>query len=95
MANPNVGRPQFQPKAPEKGSFPLDHDGDCKKIVLKYLKCLHANELDSSGCRIIARDYLQCRMDNNLMAQESMEDLGFADVKGNKEIKENKEIKKS
>lgn len=65
------------PKAPEKGSFPLDHDGECKNLVSKYLKCLHEKELDSSECRDIAKDYLVCRMDNNLMARESLEDLGF------------------
>lgn len=64
-----------------EGSFPLDHDGDCRKIVQKYLKCLHAKQLDTSECRNIAKEYLQCRMDNNLMAKESMEDLGFAEDK--------------
>ena len=29
------------------------------------------------SCRYIAKDYLQCRMDHNLMAQETMTNLGF------------------
>ena len=81
MAMPGIGKRVFIPKPPEKGSFPLDHDGDCRKLVAQYLKCLHEKELDSSECRNVAKDYLQCRMDNNLMAKEDMEDLGFFDEK--------------
>lgn len=81
MTTPGIGKRVFVPRPPEKGSFPLDHDGDCRKLVSKYLKCLHEKQLDSSECRDVAKDYLQCRMDNNLMAKESMEDLGFSETK--------------
>ena len=81
MATPGIGKRMFVPKPPEKGSFPLDHDGDCRKLVSKNLKCLHEEDLNASECRDVARDYLQCRMDNNLMAKENMEDLGFTEAK--------------
>ena len=28
------------PLAPEKGVFPLDHFGECKRVMRKYLRCL-------------------------------------------------------
>jgi hypothetical protein len=31
------------------------------------------------SCRYIAKEYLQCRMSHNLMAQEEMSNLGFTD----------------
>ena len=43
-----------------------------------YLKCLKrvggANEQE---CRMIAKAYLECRMERQLMARDSMENLGF------------------
>ena len=77
MASPSIRNKLFIPKAPEKGSFPLDHDGECKDIISKYLRCLKGTELDSSQCRTIAKEYLTCRMDNNLMAKEDFKNLGF------------------
>ncbi|XP_028968114.1 uncharacterized protein LOC100903233 [Galendromus occidentalis] len=71
----------FTPKAPEKGSFPLDHDGDCKKGVLKYLLCLQENASDSTPCKDLAKEYLRCRMENELMAKEEWSRLGFSDDK--------------
>lgn len=64
---------------PEKGSFPLDHEGACKKYMLKYMNCLTENKDNNSACREFSRDYLACRMENGLMAQESWEKLGFKD----------------
>ena len=31
------------------------------------------------SCRYIAKDYLQCRMEHHLMAEETMDRLGFTD----------------
>ena len=73
---------------PERGSFPLDHDAECKHLISSYLRCLKKPRpsLDSGKiqagtndeeCRLIAKDYLQCRMDNNLMAKDEMKNLGL------------------
>jgi hypothetical protein len=68
-------RLQFIP--PEKGSFPLDHEGHCKKFMLKYFNCLRENRDDNSQCREESKSYLNCRMENGLMAKESWEKLGY------------------
>ncbi|XP_067144016.1 cytochrome c oxidase assembly protein COX19-like [Centruroides vittatus] len=73
------GQKTFKPVPPEKGSFPLDHEGECKKPMLEYLLCLHQNDGDNSMCRLIAKEYLQCRMDKDLMKKEEWSKLGFND----------------
>lgn len=67
----------FKPVPPEKGSFPLDHEGVCKTLMTKYMKCLAVNGNNNAGCRTEAQEYLGCRMDNNLMAKEEWSKLGF------------------
>lgn len=74
MAYP-AGR--FTPVPPDKGSFPLDHDNVCKTQMMSYMKCLHANTDDSTVCRSEAKEYLQCRMENDLMAKEEWKSLGY------------------
>lgn len=49
--------------APDRGSFPLDHEGECKSVMSDYMKCLKANKHDSGECRALSRKYLECRMD--------------------------------
>ena len=71
------GQKVFTPTAPDKGSFPLDHEGSCKKLMLKYMQCLRINLDDNSACRQESKAYLQCRMDHNLMAKEDFSKLGF------------------
>ncbi|XP_074648901.1 cytochrome c oxidase assembly protein COX19-like [Tubulanus polymorphus] len=68
---------RFQTKPPDKGSFPLDHDGECKLFMMKYMRCLRENEMQNSSCREQSKDYLQCRMDRNLMKKEDFSKLGF------------------
>lgn len=70
----------FKPTPPEKGSFPLDHEGLCRKLMVKYMLCLRDHQEDNSACREEARSYLGCRMDNNLMAKEDFKKLGFDDL---------------
>jgi cytochrome c oxidase assembly protein subunit 19 len=67
-------------KPPEKGSFPLDHEAECKQFMVSYMRCLRENAHKNTECRLLARDYLQCRMDKNLMAKEDWGKLGFNDV---------------
>lgn len=77
MSGMTFGQKTFTPTAPEKGSFPLDHEGSCKRSMLVYMNCLRENRDDNSKCREQSKNYLQCRMDNNLMAKEEMTKLGF------------------
>lgn len=39
------------PKPPLKGSFPLDHDGDCKSLMQQYMDCLKV----TVGCLSMVR----------------------------------------
>lgn len=79
MSSMTFGQKIFVPTAPDKGSFPLDHDGLCKKFMISYMKCLHTNRNDNAACRVEAQDYLGCRMENNLMAKEDWSKLGFSE----------------
>ena len=45
------GVKQFKPTAPDKGSFPLDYEGECKVAYLKYIVCLSENAHKNSECR--------------------------------------------
>ena len=64
---------------PDKGSFPLDHFGECKALMKTFMSCLKENEYNQRKCRVESREYLQCRMDNDLMVSEDLDDLGFND----------------
>jgi len=68
----------FTPTPPEKGSFPLDHEGVCKKLMIKYMSCLRHNDNENTKCREESREYLDCRMKHNLMAKEDWTKLGFS-----------------
>ncbi|KAJ3607924.1 hypothetical protein NHX12_024975 [Muraenolepis orangiensis] len=76
----NFGAKTFKPRAPDKGAFPLDHLGECKGFKDAFMKCLSDSKFDNSKCRLQSKDYLQCRMDNQLMTKEPMEKLGFKDL---------------
>lgn len=75
------GQKTFKPTPPDKGSFPLDHEGLCKKLMIKYMQCLRINDNQNSACREESQNYLGCRMDNNLMAKEDWAKLGFNEEK--------------
>ncbi|XP_046569703.1 cytochrome c oxidase assembly protein COX19-like isoform X2 [Haliotis rubra] len=51
--------------------------GECKDFMFKYMQCLRINKHSNSQCRDESKDYLQCRMDRNLMTKESWEKLGY------------------
>ncbi|KEY71620.1 hypothetical protein S7711_08088, partial [Stachybotrys chartarum IBT 7711] len=69
-----------KPNPPQRGSFPLDHDGECKTAMTEYLACMKkargANGTEE--CRNLAKAYLSCRMDRNLMARDEFKNLGFS-----------------
>lgn len=92
MSSMTFGQKLFTPSPPDKGSFPLDHEGQCKRFMLKYMLCLSNNNNDNGTCREEAKDYLGCRMDNQLMAREEWSNLGFNEetVKVNNKEEENK-----
>ncbi|KAI8977623.1 hypothetical protein BDF20DRAFT_913938 [Mycotypha africana] len=71
-------------KPPLKGSFPLDHDGECKTFMKDYVKCLRENKNNNGLCRQFSEAYLKCRMENGLMDEEDTRNLGFADLHGEK-----------
>ncbi|PKI82959.1 Cox19p [Malassezia vespertilionis] len=85
----SFGRPasftNFQVLPPERGSFPLDHFGDCTTQMRAYMACLKENKNNNGACRHLSKAYLKCRMDNQLMEVESMENLGFGDLEPPKE----------
>ncbi|KAK3091834.1 hypothetical protein FSP39_023006 [Pinctada imbricata] len=74
--------PRQNVSGPDKGSFPLDHEGLCKLEMRKYMKCLYEGGRDHMKCRTEARGYFQCRMDNKLMDKEEWSKLGFHDQVG-------------
>ncbi|PVD38844.1 hypothetical protein C0Q70_01468 [Pomacea canaliculata] len=67
-------------KPPEKGSFPLDHDGECREFMKKYMKCLRENRQENTMCREQSMAYLNCRMEKNLMLREDWKKLGYSDL---------------
>ena len=77
MATPSGSRLQLKP--PERGIFPLDHDGECKPLVELFLNCLKDNKNDHFYCRESSKAYLKCRMDKNLMKSEDLSNLGLGE----------------
>ncbi|KAH9065936.1 hypothetical protein EDB87DRAFT_908275 [Lactarius vividus] len=85
----SFGRPPsistgFQVTPPNRGSFPLDHYGECKEFMTQYLECLKSNSNASSQCRHLNREYLNCRMQNGLMEKDEWKNLGLANLKSDK-----------
>ncbi|KAI9246461.1 hypothetical protein BDA99DRAFT_447309 [Phascolomyces articulosus] len=89
----SYGRPPnieaFSGSPPLFGSFPLDHEGECKDFMKEYVKCLKQHKNNNGECRHLSRAYLQCRMDKGLMDKNDMNNLGFADLKDNNNKKQN------
>uniref|UniRef100_T1IHP2 SNRNP25 ubiquitin-like domain-containing protein n=1 Tax=Strigamia maritima TaxID=126957 RepID=T1IHP2_STRMM len=85
MSSMTFGQKNFTPKAPDKGSFPLDHAGECKKFMVKYMHCLQDKDNINTDCRTQAKDYLECRMEKQLMAKEDWKKLETG-AKGRKQL---------
>lgn len=64
---------------PLKGSFPLDHDSECRSEMFEYMKCINEKKGLNEKCRQFAKAYLGCRMDKGLMERDEWERLGFKD----------------
>ncbi|KAM5229221.1 cytochrome c oxidase assembly protein COX19 [Ctenodactylus gundi] len=76
----NFGTKSFQPRPPDKGSFPLDHFGECKTFKEKFMKCLRDSNFENAACRSESKAYLECRMERQLMARQPLGKLGFRDL---------------
>ncbi|KAI9782720.1 MAG: Cytochrome c oxidase assembly protein cox19 [Geoglossum umbratile] len=56
--------------------------------MAEYLSCLKkARGTNDPECRWLAKAYLQCRMDRNLMAKDEFKNLGFSEEDGGEENK--------
>ncbi|KAL2765947.1 cytochrome c oxidase assembly protein COX19, partial [Daubentonia madagascariensis] len=53
---------------------------ECKSFKEKFMKCLRDNNFENALCRNQSKEYLECRMNRQLMAQEPLEKLGFGDL---------------
>ncbi|XP_035961494.1 cytochrome c oxidase assembly protein COX19 isoform X3 [Halichoerus grypus] len=62
----NFGSKSFQPRPPDKGSFPLDHFGECESFKEKFMKCLRDNKFENALCRQESKAYLECRMERSV-----------------------------
>jgi len=80
FGGPGSGPVVQKPVPPQRGSFPLDHDGECKDFMTRYLKCIkRARGVNEDECRNVAKSYLACRMERNLMAKDDFKHLGFGE----------------
>ena len=48
-----------QGKAPDRGSFPLDHHSECKTEVEAFLRCLQESSSEHVRCKRLSKAYLQ------------------------------------
>ncbi len=75
-----AGLGPLRPTPPQRGSFPLDHFGDCTEQMKKYMKCLKLVHNDNApNCRLLAKEYLDCRMKHDLMDKTEWKNLGLPD----------------
>ncbi|EDL19159.1 RIKEN cDNA 2810437L13, isoform CRA_b, partial [Mus musculus] len=65
----NFGTKSFQPRPPDKGSFPLDHFGECKSFKEKFMRCLRDKNYENALCRNESKEYLMCRMQSGSKSQ--------------------------
>ncbi|CAK7205842.1 Cytochrome c oxidase assembly protein cox19 [Sporothrix eucalyptigena] len=80
FGSPGGGSIATKPTPPQRGSFPLDHEGECKQVMMDYLSCIKkVKGVNEDECRSLAKSYLGCRMDRNLMAKDDFKNLGFQD----------------
>ncbi|EAW07858.1 coiled-coil-helix-coiled-coil-helix domain-containing protein [Aspergillus clavatus NRRL 1] len=72
FGSPGGGATNIKPTPPERGSFPLDHEGECKHLISQYLKCLKLQGgVNNEECRKLAKGYLSCRMDKYVSLYKS------------------------
>jgi len=62
---------------PEKGSFPLDHNSECKSSMQAFLGCMKEEKGKHHRCKELSKKYLECRIERGLMQEEDLDELGF------------------
>ena len=77
--NARKGGKNAQAKPPEKGSFPLDHGGQCAASASEFMACLKAHGQRHAPCKALAKQYFECRMDRGLMAKEDLATMGISE----------------
>lgn len=76
--NPGGALRALSPTPPERGSFPLDHDKECVLQMQRYLECMKLVKNENApNCRLLAKEYLRCRMEHQLMDRDEWEHLGL------------------
>lgn len=95
MSSRSMGAAKAVVRPPQRGIFPLDHGAECRTTMERYLSCLKESNEVHHKCRDYSKEYLQCRMDRQLMAKENLDQLGFSEdatVQGAREYDKSKEI---
>lgn len=54
------------PSPPARGSFPLDHHGQCKDAMRVYLVCMKTHSEAHHLCKDESKSYLACRMERQV-----------------------------
>lgn len=78
MSSRSMGAGQQVVRPPQRGIFPLDHERSCSAPMEQYLDCLAKHDDRHYQCQDFSKLYLQCRMENGLMSQEDLNNLGYA-----------------
>lgn len=47
--------------------------GECKEYMVRYLDCLKTNGSASTPCRVLGKDYLDCRMNRYAWVEVRLE----------------------
>lgn len=93
MSSRSMGANQQVIRPPQRGIFPLDHLGECNTTKNIYLQCLQDNSDMHHKCQDYSKQYLLCRMENQLMSKEDINTLGYNNTVINpKEYNHEKEI---
>jgi len=66
--------------APLKGSFPIDHFKECDEYYKNYMDCIKSNSGASTKCRNETKEYMECRMNKDLMEKQELKNLGLQNI---------------
>jgi len=66
--------------APLKGSFPIDHFKECDEYYKNYMNCIKSNSGASTKCRNETKQYMECRMNKDLMEKQELKNLGLQNI---------------
>mmetsp|Transcript_20347 Transcript_20347/g.26366 ORF Transcript_20347/g.26366 Transcript_20347/m.26366 type:complete len:123 (+) Transcript_20347:102-470(+) len=75
----NFSAPKQKITPPERGSFPLDHGGECKPFAQEFMACLKSHGNEHVNCKQLSKKYLECRQNRGLMACDDLSQVGFGD----------------